>query len=105
MLAMNLQQNGKQLEGEARRIADSCINKIKEMNILLFFFLTRHGPRANLVAPNTVLKCSVCWGTWTTTTVKDTFRVPDNVKKLVRAKRAEKILSFITGNINVVLNY
>ena len=88
MLAMNLQQNGKQLEGEARRIADSCINKINQMNILLFFFLTRHGPRANLVAPNTVLKCSVCWGTWTTT-VKDASRVPDNGKKLVRAKRSE----------------
>ena len=88
MLAMNLQQNGKQLKGEARRRADSCINKVKEIKILLFFFLTRHGPRANLVAPNTVLKCSVCWGTWTTT-VKDASRVPDNGKKLVRAKRSE----------------
>ena len=88
MLAMNLQQNGKQLEGKARRIAYSCINKVKEINILLFFFLTRHGPRANLVASNTVFRCSVCWGTWTTT-VKDALRVPDNGKKLVRAKRAE----------------
>ena len=92
------------MEGEARRIADSCINKVKEMNILLFFFVTRHGPRANLIAPNTLLKCSVCWGTWTTT-VKDALRVPENGEKLVRAKRAENFLSFITGNINVVLNY
>ena len=84
----HLQQKGKQLEGEARRIADNCINKVKEIKILLFFFLTRHGPRANLIARNTFLKCSVCWGTWTTT-VKDAFRVPDNGEKLVRAKRAE----------------
>ena len=76
------------MEGEARRIADSCINKVKEINILLFFFVTRHGPRANLIARNTFLKCSVCWGTWTTT-VKDALRVPDNGEKLVRAKRAE----------------
>ena len=35
---MNLQQNGKQLKGEARRRADSCINEVKEINILLSFF-------------------------------------------------------------------
>jgi len=76
------------LEAEARRIAESCINKLEDMDILLFLFLTRHGPRANLIARKTFLKCSVCWGTWTTT-VKDAFRVPDNGEKLVRAKRAE----------------
>ena len=77
------------MEGEARRIADSCINKVKEMNILLFFFVTRHSPRANLIAPITLLKCSVCWGTWTIT-VKEALRLPDNGEKIVRAKRAEK---------------
>ena len=77
------------MEGEARRIADSCINKVKEIKILLFFFLTRHGPKTNLIARNTFLKCSVCWVGYMDHHCQRRIRVPDNGEKFVRAKRAE----------------